>query len=478
MNEATRAMEAAAWAAADGIATTDQLALLEADAPGWRRALERLLDDTEDNLDAVRGLSGPERDQVVADFEDELERLELAYDLLTGAADVADAVLVAADPAGEVRLQASWSADEVVVWAGGPRRPRRPTNDELADRLEAHRRPGARLEPAPRRAAAERRPGRGAVDPRGRRARLARRRRRRPGRRRRRVQRHLARPGRGRRRAPGGPGRRRPAAAQQPPRRTARRSTCRCAGCPAVVDHDAVDELAAAMPGPGRRHGAAADAKARRARGAAAPSSTPSSPTPPAGSSCRPRRRSSAPAPTSPRRSSPASTARRSSAPVAAGPEVAKRLERWVKPVTGAGRPRLVVQLDPPDSGGAWFLSVLGPGRRGRPAADRGGAHRQPLDQAHGRRARPARAAAPGAAAGRRPATRAGVPEPGRGLGAHDRHRRQRSRPPGFEVRVPALSRRKPSPGCACSPSRRATPSSAPTSSATSAGRRCSTTSS
>ena len=74
MNEATRAMEAAAWAAVDGIATTDQLALLEADAPGWRRALERLLDDTEDNLDAVRGLVGPERDQAVSDLEAELER--------------------------------------------------------------------------------------------------------------------------------------------------------------------------------------------------------------------------------------------------------------------------------------------------------------------------------------------------------------------------------------------------------------------
>ena len=30
--------------------------------------------------------------------------------------------------------------------------------------------------------------------------------------------------------------------------------------------------------------------------------------------------------------------------------------------MTRAGRPRLVVQLDPPDSGGAWFLSVSGPG--------------------------------------------------------------------------------------------------------------------
>ncbi|HWW55241.1 MAG TPA: SNF2-related protein, partial [Acidimicrobiales bacterium] len=49
-------------------------------------------------------------------------------------------------------------------------------------------------------------------------------------------------------------------------------------------------------------------------------------------------------------------------APAAAGAEVAKRLDRWAKPVSGVGRPKLVVQLDPPDRGNAWFLSVLGPG--------------------------------------------------------------------------------------------------------------------
>jgi hypothetical protein len=52
-------------------------------------------------------------------------------------------------------------------------------------------------------------------------------------------------------------------------------------------------------------------------------------------------------------------------APVAVGAEVSKRLDRWAKPVTSGGRPRLVVQLDPPDRGDAWFLSVLGPGAEG-----------------------------------------------------------------------------------------------------------------
>src|SRR5690606_25375090 len=52
-------------------------------------------------------------------------------------------------------------------------------------------------------------------------------------------------------------------------------------------------------------------------------------------------------------------------APVAAGAEVSKRLDRWIKPVVGPFTSRLVLQLDPPDSGNAWFLSVLGPGAEG-----------------------------------------------------------------------------------------------------------------
>ena len=52
-------------------------------------------------------------------------------------------------------------------------------------------------------------------------------------------------------------------------------------------------------------------------------------------------------------------------APVAAGAEVSKRLDRWSRPVTTTSRPKLVVQLEPPDRDGAWFLQVLGPGAEG-----------------------------------------------------------------------------------------------------------------
>ncbi|MEA2614003.1 MAG: hypothetical protein QOI52_1962, partial [Chloroflexota bacterium] len=56
-------------------------------------------------------------------------------------------------------------------------------------------------------------------------------------------------------------------------------------------------------------------------------------------------------------------------APVAAAAEVMKRLDRWVKPVAHgtSARTRLIVQLEPPDRGNAWYLAVLGRGADGNP---------------------------------------------------------------------------------------------------------------
>ncbi|MGI8983573.1 MAG: DEAD/DEAH box helicase [Acidimicrobiales bacterium] len=53
-------------------------------------------------------------------------------------------------------------------------------------------------------------------------------------------------------------------------------------------------------------------------------------------------------------------------APARLATPLADRLERWAEPVRGPVDAHLVVQLDPPDKGGAWFLSVLGPGQDGR----------------------------------------------------------------------------------------------------------------
>jgi superfamily II DNA or RNA helicase len=361
MNEATRAMEAAAWAAVDGIATTEQLALLEADAPGWRRALERMLDDTEDNLDAAKAITTVERDQAVSDLEAELERLELAYDRLTGAAAVSDAIVVAPDPVGEVRLQASWSANEVVVWAGGPDAVPA-DHDGLSDRLESIGGPAVgwnqhRGVPLPTgdRAAALSIPVADALG-------------------------WLVAVGGGL----GGDGvgssvgwlgrvavhavRMVSRGAIVPALRTSRRQDNKVLDLhvrwiPADVDHDAVDGLASSMPAPvvamSRADGKAVVLEVVRAvvdaiaRDAAARVELPAPP---------PVVRTGADV-------GEAVVTRLDGsafvAPVSSGLEVSKRLERWVKPVTGGGRSRLVVQLDPPDSSGAWFLSVLGRGAEG-----------------------------------------------------------------------------------------------------------------
>ena len=53
-------------------------------------------------------------------------------------------------------------------------------------------------------------------------------------------------------------------------------------------------------------------------------------------------------------------------APTRAVTEISAQLTRWADNVTRARRPVLVVALDPPDRGGAWLLSVLGPGADGR----------------------------------------------------------------------------------------------------------------
>src|SRR5882757_5357192 len=137
MREMTRELESATWAVAEGRATADQLALFQSEPDSSRRMLQRLIDDTEDNLASVRGLPGDEREQVVADFEEELAKLVAILNSLTPAAGlVAEAQEIVAEVIGEVRLQASWDDGNVVVWAAGPGTPAA-TNDELADRLQA-----------------------------------------------------------------------------------------------------------------------------------------------------------------------------------------------------------------------------------------------------------------------------------------------------------------------------------------------------
>ncbi len=441
-----QALEIAAWAAADGTATSEQLAVLEADPRAWRWTLEDLLEETEDRLEAVRRIPGPERSQVVADFEAELARLEAAYDLLTTVGDSSSAVaaIAAADPAGEVRLQASWHGGDVVVWAAGPGTAPA-SGDDLSDRLERIGGPAVGWSqhaaiplPSGARAAALAIPvqeslgwlvavggglGREGVGASvawlGRVAVAAVR-----------LVAHGA-------IVPTLPGAKRP---------DGRTLDLAVTWVPALVDEDLIELLTSAMPGPvtvltpNRADsrtvtldilGAVVDAIVHEAAS-----------------------RLELPAPP-PHTSTTAAVAEavvtrldgsHFVAPVAAGAEVSKRLDRWAKPVTGTQRPRLVVSLEPPDRGNAWFLSILGPGVEGGllpiEAAIADGKATKPLvdELVRLERILPALLRPGGQRRGQVYLSQDEawelMTETGSALGAA-----------GFDVRVPALSRRKPSAG-------------------------------
>jgi len=364
MPDLSRALEAAAWAAAEGIATADQRALLEADPTAWRLILERLMDETEDNLDSVSGIEGPERAQVMRDVEADLDRLEAAYDLLLGSAGSGSEVLIpTADPTGEVRLQASWANGSIVVWAGGPDIVAH-KNADLADRLEALG--GPRLGwavhadvalPNGLKAAALSIPveealgwlvvavGGGQSDEDG-------------------VGASVRWLGRVAVAAVG-------LVAQGrivPSLRTHRHPDGKVMDLnvrwsPARVDDTEITRLAGAMPGPvavlSRKDartvtleviGAVVDAIALEAGEKLERPATP------------PVIRNAADV-------GEAFVARLDgspfTAPIPAGAEVSKRLDQWAQQVSGVAKTTLVVQLDPPDRGDAWFLSVLGRGAEG-----------------------------------------------------------------------------------------------------------------
>ena len=135
MREMTRELESATWAVAEGRATGEQLALFQSEPDASLRMLQRLIDDTDDNLASVRGLPVDERDQVVADFEEELAKLIAIHNSLVPVPGAVDVEQVA-EVIGEVRLQCSWHDGNVVVWAAGPGTAAA-ANAELADRLEA-----------------------------------------------------------------------------------------------------------------------------------------------------------------------------------------------------------------------------------------------------------------------------------------------------------------------------------------------------
>ena len=361
MHDATRELELATWAVAEGRATDDQRALLEEDPARWLHTVDRLIRDTEDSLASVRDMRGPARELAVADFEDDLARLQAVASLLSeGESTPSPSDL--AEVMGRIQLQASWSAGQVVVWAGGPGTVST-TNDDLADLLEAVGGPavGWNLHadvplPSGARAEALSIPVRESLG-------------------------WLADVGSGSHGDQVGPSvlwlgrvallavRLVTAGAVVPSLRTARAADGRgqeasVTWLPALVDEAELDQLAAAMPGPVV---VLSPATPRATVLAVMTAVVDAIVTEAAG-----RLELPAPPPTTTTTAAIAEafTTRLdgSTFRVPAGPagQVARRLEVWSKSVTSPRRPRLVVQLEPPDAGGAWFLSVLGPGATGQ----------------------------------------------------------------------------------------------------------------
>ncbi|HEX2048194.1 MAG TPA: DEAD/DEAH box helicase [Acidimicrobiales bacterium] len=341
---------------AAGDATDAQRALLDQHRDRWRMGLQRLLRETEANLAKVRTITGPERDQVVADFERERSLLASALGRVNGIRpELANEKNL--DGPGEVRLQASWSDGRVVVWAAGPGA--EPVSDEeLGERLDAVDAPAGGWwphDPVAVPAAADRAPARaigvsqvlgwlvtvGARDrPEG-------------------VGSSVVWLGR---------------VAVWAVDFVARGSiipTLQGTGsafavrwAPALVDRGKLDALSRAMPGPVAAIersearaltlevlGAMVDAIVRDAAGRLElPAPPPVVRTP----------GDVAEAVVTSLDGTPFDAPARLAAPLA------ERLERWAEPVRGPVDARLLVQLDPPDKGGAWFLSVLGPGQDGR----------------------------------------------------------------------------------------------------------------
>jgi len=107
-------VEAAAW----GDASAQDLSNLEAHRAAWQRVLIERLNDTDEALDRLRARRQPDDQQVIADLDNEQRKLELALDRLLGIepeqGELADGVNA---------LQLSWANGRLVAWLGGPEAP-------------------------------------------------------------------------------------------------------------------------------------------------------------------------------------------------------------------------------------------------------------------------------------------------------------------------------------------------------------------
>ena len=109
----------------DGLASDADSALLEANTRLWVRALYRLLDDVAESIDSVRAtVRGHRRALIVADLEDDYRAIDAVLAKLAGPprAPLENGSSPDARSAGIVELQLSWVPGRVIAWAGGPGR--------------------------------------------------------------------------------------------------------------------------------------------------------------------------------------------------------------------------------------------------------------------------------------------------------------------------------------------------------------------
>jgi superfamily II DNA or RNA helicase len=143
----------------DGEATPEQIAALEADRVAWRTTLLSLRRDADEHLASARNIRGEERAQVIADLESEQYRLMAAWARhnnqpippRNGTREAArddrpargreDREEKSNAPA-TVQLQASWVPGRVVAWAAGGGE-RHVDSERLAELLAASSAPSA-----------------------------------------------------------------------------------------------------------------------------------------------------------------------------------------------------------------------------------------------------------------------------------------------------------------------------------------------
>ena len=102
----------------DGRATADELELLRANEQVWARVLYRLLDDVAESIDDVRTtVRGHQRAVVMADLEADYRAVD---DVLAELVGPARAPLGGGEPeTGVAELQLSWIPGRVIAWAAG-----------------------------------------------------------------------------------------------------------------------------------------------------------------------------------------------------------------------------------------------------------------------------------------------------------------------------------------------------------------------